>query len=658
MPAVSGRLSGDTIDANSTTKRGKAMRALAPPDVALIRKLEQQARDNPAAYRSKVSLLSWVGNLTLTLIRILPIALPIVVILMMFSHPLIQVIAVLTLLLFLWTMRPNHEETGQPLTRGAAPALYAAVDELRTKLNVPREMNIVLTRHFNAGALEMPGLLGSFGIRRTLDLGVPMLAAFTRDELLAVIGHELGHFSHRHGPMGHRIYRARYGWLAYARHVDESDSALDRAAAAFARMFVPYFNSYSFIYGRQCEYEADADAASAAGADKVAHALARSAITGDMWMDDFELQLGKLQRELPVPPDDLIERFIACTRGIGPEELARRLQAALALPSDWMDTHPCLAERIAALKQAPVLPPATGPCAGEALLGAFWQDITREYNRKWVAEIASTWALEHARQHHLAALLALPPNDPALRGWPLEQRLARADLLASHSPQQAIEELRTVLEDHPGHPGTSFALGAMTLHDAPASAAPLLEHAAKQDHGFRVPAYLRMEAHCRRTGDAQGAYNYARRLELAREKRGHALYLFAREIDLGQFLPSTLPAGSAALLREARKADPCVMGGWLLSRDPAAPPPPPDPSGGKVPDGTWFGGHAIILTVDPDRMQAAGLTEDQVADRYTFCLRSLGAPNLMSWTRVLYSSEAFAPELQRALDALPPDCVF
>jgi hypothetical protein len=55
-------------------------------------------------------------------------------------------------------------------------------------------------------------------------------------------------------------------------------------------------------------------------------------------------------------------------------------------------------------------------------------------------------------------------------------------------------------------------------------------------------------------------------------------------------------------------------------------------------------------------MQAAELSEDELADRYADCLRGIAPANAMVTVRVLYSSEVFAPELKRALDKLPADC--
>jgi hypothetical protein len=94
----------------------------------------------------------------------------------------------------------------------------------------------------------------------------------------------------------------------------------------------------------------------------------------------------------------------------------------------------------------------------------------------------------------------------------------------------------------------------------------------------------------------------------------------------------------------------------MLSRDPDAPPPPPNPYEDAAPPGPWLAGQALILMVDPDRMQSAKLTEDELAGRYADCLRSIVPPNQLAVVRVLYTSEVFAPELKRALDALPDMC--
>jgi Zn-dependent protease with chaperone function len=322
-----------------------------------------------------------MGNLALTVIILLPIFIPAIVVMLISSNAVIHWAAGLSLLLFLWIMRPTHHEINPALPREEAPALYAALDDLRARLGVGYEMQIILTDDFNAGALEMPGLLGSLGTRRTLYLGVPLLCALRPQEALGVIGHELGHFSRRHGLLGQRIYRTRQGWFSYT-DADRHDSTLEQGAAAFARMFVPFFNSYTFVYGRRCEYEADADAASVVGSSTMAQALARTDVFNRIQEENFGAELARAQRESAEPPADFADRIIRSAARQEQTVLDHHLQLALAQKSDWLDTHPCLAERIAALGVEARLEPLAGPCAGEALLGEAWPAAKQKFSRE------------------------------------------------------------------------------------------------------------------------------------------------------------------------------------------------------------------------------------------------------------------------------------
>nr|MDT0659871.1 M48 family metallopeptidase [Micromonospora sp. DSM 115978] len=72
-----------------------------------------------------------------------------------------------------------------------APALHALINEVAERTGAPRPDVVVLDESWNAGAAVV-------GVRRTrvLILGIPMLVALRRPELVALIGHELGHLHH------------------------------------------------------------------------------------------------------------------------------------------------------------------------------------------------------------------------------------------------------------------------------------------------------------------------------------------------------------------------------------------------------------------------------------------------------------------------------
>jgi heat shock protein HtpX len=99
--------------------------------------------------------------------------------------------AVLILLAFV--MRPRFgrlPKYATPLTRDAAPTLYALVDRVAEAAGAPTPHVICVEEdHFNAYS-------GAYGLRRRrlLGLGLPLWQVLTPDQRVALLGHEIGHF--------------------------------------------------------------------------------------------------------------------------------------------------------------------------------------------------------------------------------------------------------------------------------------------------------------------------------------------------------------------------------------------------------------------------------------------------------------------------------
>ncbi|RKE18875.1 M48 family metalloprotease [Streptomyces sp. TLI_171] len=75
------------------------------------------------------------------------------------------------------------------LTRDAAPVLYGLVDQVSEALGAPKVDSIVVTDRFNAS-------VGVLGLRRhrQLDLGLPLWEMLPRQQKVALLGHEIGHY--------------------------------------------------------------------------------------------------------------------------------------------------------------------------------------------------------------------------------------------------------------------------------------------------------------------------------------------------------------------------------------------------------------------------------------------------------------------------------
>ncbi|MFI5935149.1 M48 family metalloprotease [Actinoplanes sp. NPDC051494] len=104
------------------------------------------------------------------------------------------------LLALAWVLRPrlgSRKEAvagGWVLDAGHAPALVALVARTAERIGAPMPDVLVVNTEFNASAAVV-------GWKRTrvLRLGLPVILALTEQQLVAVIGHELGHLAHEDG---------------------------------------------------------------------------------------------------------------------------------------------------------------------------------------------------------------------------------------------------------------------------------------------------------------------------------------------------------------------------------------------------------------------------------------------------------------------------
>jgi Zn-dependent protease with chaperone function len=519
------------------------------------------------------------------------------------------------MLFFVWVMRPSFRVRGRPVKKTEAPQLFRELEELRDKLRVPGRMEVVLDDKFNAGAAESLGLFGLVGTRRVLMLGVPLLATLNRDELRAVLAHEFGHFSRRHGRFGQWLYRARIGWLKYAAYVSESDSPLESAAIRYAAWFVPYFSVRSFVHSRQCEYEADADGALAVGSKAFAAALTRTAVTAKFEEDAFPRQVEAWQQESPVPPRDFNARFAQAAHDAATTDLAALLEASLDGRSGWSDTHPTLSERLAALHEKPHLA-APGISAGESLLGNAWPAIREEFDAQWTRENGVEWALEHFKLKHRCP------------------------------PAKALAELRALHESDPSDSEVAFAYAAALLEEDDAAGVTLMARLLQNSPLYRLPGHERLLAYYERRADAPQVQRCQELVKLAARRKQKALTDLLDAKDGGKVTPSSLAANIRHALRDAIALDSAVQKAWLVQ---GAAELQIAATGASAPAIA----HVLVLTLDPQVLANGGEDEPMVRRRYAAALASLVAANEMPVVRTFFTTET-VPAVFAASAALHP----
>lgn len=275
--------------------------------------------------------------------------------------------------------------------------LFATIEDVRLAVGAPPVHAVLLTKALDAAVVQVPRL-GVFGWRRSyLTLGLPLMQLSTLDELKAVLAHELGHLSKAHGRFGAWIYRVRATWTRLDERMQRERHWSRFLFAPFFGWFAPLFAAYAFVQARQQEYDADAIAADTAGATSLASALIRLDLKGRELRQHFWPAVCARAADEPSPSAAPFSRLATREHRGFSGEAPEHLKQALTRPTDTSDTHPCLNERIAAIRQPARMPPAVTESAAEALFGGALKFIAEHLDDEWRREIAPWWTERHAK---------------------------------------------------------------------------------------------------------------------------------------------------------------------------------------------------------------------------------------------------------------------
>ncbi len=242
---------------------------------------------------------------------------------------------------------------GALLAPAQAPEMFSFVAALAKKTGAAAPKNIIL-------GLDPTFYVTSTRVRladqlldgQTLYLSAPLVRVMTRDELAAVIGHELGHFRG-----GDTLYSRRFAPV----YVGLEHALFGMAASGGAAriLAMPAISTLAFLHGtfsrkaakvsRKRELEADKVGVECASASALASALMK-AVRGDVIWGELQRQVVTQQSELQFEPN-LSAAFarLAHIRLETPENdetLQLSMERNTAHP---LDSHPPLAVRFEAL---------------------------------------------------------------------------------------------------------------------------------------------------------------------------------------------------------------------------------------------------------------------------------------------------------------------
>ena len=253
----------------------------------------------------------------------------------------------------LWAIAPRplpFRAPGVRLTREGQPRLLALVDDEAAACGERTPEEVYATFEVNAAVLDVNRR------RRVMIVGLPLLHLVSERGLRAVIAHEFGHYAGGDTKLGPWIFRTRAAigrTIAQLSDEDGSEGWTKRAVRApfiwYGKAFLRITNAIS----RREEFAADARAAERGGREVYCETLRRleayAPAFDAFWANEVAPLLSSGRR----PPIGAgFSAFIEAETidRAANEHLRRELTEG---KTDPYDSHPSLAERIAALQDIP-----------------------------------------------------------------------------------------------------------------------------------------------------------------------------------------------------------------------------------------------------------------------------------------------------------------
>ncbi|WP_188190146.1 M48 family metallopeptidase [Nonomuraea sp. SYSU D8015] len=248
--------------------------------------------------------------------------------------------------LFMVSRRQGGEQPGVPVGREHEPVLWQTVEDLARRVRTAPPDEIRLVAEVNAAVSEDTRWLGLRATRRRMFIGLPLLQTLTVDEMRAVLGHELGHYSGAHTRLGAPVYRGRVSLIATVQGLG-NHPFIQKLFTWYAKLYLRVSQAVS----RKQELEADHFAVAIGGRQAMAGALRKihaTALGWDLYVNNYLSLAGAGGAR----PASVFGGFHAMMSDPERQAQIAKLGAEPEEISPY-DSHPSLAERLAAIEQLP-----------------------------------------------------------------------------------------------------------------------------------------------------------------------------------------------------------------------------------------------------------------------------------------------------------------
>lgn len=405
---------------------------------------------------------------------------------------------------------------GIELTKADAAELFDFVSKTCSALRSKKPVKILVTDNFNAGVVTMPRF-GIFGRKVMLLIGLPLMKALSPEQFKAVLAHEIGHISGKHGAFAKWAYQMREAWGRLIDSQAETKHRFSSLYQGFVDWFFPYFTAYSFVLMREHEKDADKEAAQLVGKQALGEALILIETKALSLDEEFWRDIHKENLVSEKPSERIFTRMVESLAFVNPDRGVSSLSKVLAVPTDFNDSHPALADRLRLIGywtfgELPEIPPTFEMDGATYFLGAATERFAAKFDSDWDEQAKKTWKTRHEHfQESDKRVRELEEKRGELtleELRELSQRLTEKDGLLAASA--VIEE---AADRFPDEAVGWYNLGLLRLAQDDETGLAHLEKSAKMDNGFKIDANQLAFDYLRGKGRIDEARKYARDID-------------------------------------------------------------------------------------------------------------------------------------------------
>jgi len=499
--------------------------------------LEIFAQQNPGAYRLRVAMLAALGYAYLLVVVLFLLAIVFVTLFYVrISYITIKIVWIPLVLVglvlrSLWITLPVPE--GTELRREQAPALFDLINEVSKKLSGPKVHHVLVSDDYNASIVQIPQF-GMFGwLRNYLVVGLPLLRALDPSEFRAVLAHEVGHLSGKHGRFSGWIYRLRQSWIQILTRVHQERHYASFLFEPFINWYAPYLNAYSFVLARAQERHADQYAVELAGREVTGVMLVRMMAKERGLVENFWPNFFRQSKEQPkTPADPFVQMLQGLEQPIGATKTQKWFYEAMRVPTGYEDTHPALSDRLAAIGFAKDSPGLTtlidcvlkadqkNESAESYYLRELPDDFLLRLNRLWSEQLRSTWHKSHEEIQQAKKKLDELDEKATAGSLTIDERWERAKLIGQVKDENAaLPAIDEVLSENPDHVRAHFAKGAILLEQHEAEGVAHLEKAMQLNRDTTGDASTLLSGFYFDEGNKELAETFRKRAEQHHEQQ-------------------------------------------------------------------------------------------------------------------------------------------